>query len=77
MDECVGHDFFGEFLELHFSREFSVDQEEGDFKEVTLFCKLFDGIASVLQNAFVSVNEADLGCAVDGVHIAWVVGTDQ
>lgn len=48
-----------EGVELIFGGEFAVDEEEADFEEAGLFCELFDGYASVLENSFVSVDVGD------------------
>jgi len=62
-----------EEAELFFGGEFSIDEEEGNFKEGGVLGKLFDGDASVLQYALIAINVADPGGVADSVHIPGVV----
>lgn len=61
VEEGVGHDLPLPVLVLVLGGQLSVDQQEGDLKEVGLLCQLLNGDASVLKNAFVTVNEGDFG----------------
>lgn len=73
MDKCVCHHLFSPELELRNRREFSIDEQESDFQEVRFLCQLFDWNSSVLEDTLVSINETDLGGAINCVHVARIV----
>ena len=73
MKHSVCHDFVVEGPQLIFWRELSVDQQKSYFEEWRIFCKLFDGIASILQNSFVAIDVANLRSITYSVHIPWVI----
>ena len=55
----VVRDVVGPRVEFVCSREFTLQQEVGNFKEVALFCKLFNGVSAVTQNACVAIEVGD------------------
>ena len=71
----VLHDLLGEALELLASGKFTVDEEEGSLEEVGVLSELFNGIAAVLKNTLLTVDEGDAGDAVDSVHVGGIVRT--
>ena len=71
----VLHDLLGEALELLTSGKFTVNEEEGSLEEVGVLSELFNGIAAVLKNTLLTVDEGDAGDAVDSVHVGGIVRT--
>ncbi len=65
---------FGERTQLSFGRQFSVDQQVRNFKEVRLLGQRFDGNATVFKNTFVAINERDCAFGRAGVAIAGIIG---
>ena len=59
MNERVMRDVKGPLVEFLCCGEFAIQQEVGNFKEVALFCKLFDGVTAVTQNACVAIEVGD------------------
>mmetsp|Transcript_29326 Transcript_29326/g.52492 ORF Transcript_29326/g.52492 Transcript_29326/m.52492 type:complete len:234 (-) Transcript_29326:55-756(-) len=53
--------------------EFSINQQEGDFQESGLLSQLFNRVAAIFQNAFISIDEGDARGACDRVGVAWVI----
>jgi hypothetical protein len=51
---------FAELFELLGVRKLSEDNKESNLKEGRLLCKLLNGVASVLEDTFVSINIGDL-----------------
>ena len=70
----VLHNFLGESLQLFGSGQLPVDQQKADLQKVRTVCQLFDGIASVLKDALVTVDVGNLGDAANSVHIGRIVG---
>ena len=70
----VLHDLLGEAAKLLCCRQLTVDQEECGLKEVGAISELLDGVATVLKDALLTVDERDLGGAVDSVHVGRVIG---
>jgi len=56
----IVHDFFSKNTQLLLGRELSVDNQEGSLKESRLFSQLLDRVASVLQDALISIDERNL-----------------
>mmetsp|Transcript_33784 Transcript_33784/g.41767 ORF Transcript_33784/g.41767 Transcript_33784/m.41767 type:complete len:337 (+) Transcript_33784:557-1567(+) len=67
----------GEASELLRGGELTVDEEEGGLEEVGSLSELLDGVATVLEDALLTVDERDAGDAVDGVHVSGVVGASH
>ena len=68
----VLHDLAAEGVELLLSWELSVDKEERSLEETCMFSKLFNRVASVLEDSLISVDERDFGDARDSVHAGGV-----
>jgi len=56
----IVHDFFSKNTQLLLGRELSVDNQEGSLKESRFFSQLLDRVASVLQDALISIDERNL-----------------
>ena len=52
-----------EFLHLALVRQFAMQQQIADFKEVRILGELVDGVAAIKQNALVAVDEGDVAFA--------------
>ncbi len=63
-----------ELLQFLGVRKISLEQKIGDLEEMRLLGKLLDGIASVLQNALVTVDIGDLGRAASRRPVTRIVG---
>ena len=61
MDHGVARDAVVEIVLLRFGRQFAVEKEVADLQEVAVFCQLIDRISAVKQDAFVAIDEGDLG----------------
>lgn len=73
MDERVRHYLVLPFCKLRPRGQLPENQKEGHFQERGLLSQLLDRNAPVLQDALVSVNEADLARARNRVHEPRVV----
>ena len=71
--EGMIHNLFAEGGQFLLGGQLAPEDKIGDLKEGTLLSKDFDGVAPVLEDALVAVDEADGGCAGDGVHVAGVI----
>ena len=58
------------------SWQLSEQYQKGHFQEISPFSKNFNGIASILENALISVNEGDFGGTGDGVHVSRIVAPE-
>lgn len=70
-------DFISKRCQLVTSRQFAVDQQEGDFEETGLLGKLVDGVATVFQNSVVAVDKRYARDAAHCVHVGWVKGAED
>lgn len=59
---------------LFFGGELAVNQQIADFKVVAVFGKLLDGIAAIVEQAFVAVDKGDFGFAAGGGHKPGIEG---
>ena len=73
MHEGMVHHLFAKGGQLLLGGQLTPEDKIGHFKEGTLFSKDLDGVAPVLEDALVAVDEADGGGAGDGVHVAGVI----
>ena len=71
------HDLLSEAGELLCSGQLSVDQKECGLKEVAVGGKLLDGVAAVLKNTLVTIDEGNFGDAIHSVHIGRVIGASH
>jgi hypothetical protein len=69
----VLHNFLVEAAELLGGGEFSVDEKESSLQESGVLSELLDGVATVLEDSLVTVDERNPGDAGDGVHVGGVV----
>ena len=63
VDHGVARDAVVEIVLLRLRRQFAVEQQIADFQEIAVLGQLVDRIAAVQQDAFVAVDEGDLGLA--------------
>ena len=73
----VGHDFPLKDSELFFSGQLTVDDQVRALKERRFLGELLNGVASVLKNTLVTVNERDAGDARNSVHEGGVIAASD
>ena len=73
----VLHHLLGEARELLGCGELTIDKEESGLKEVGALRKLLNGVATVLKNTLLTVDEGDARDAVDSVHVGGIVGSSD
>ena len=54
-----------------------MDEQKCNLKEGCTFSQLFDWVASILQDPFVSIDEADFGSGADGVHVSRIINSER
>ena len=69
------HNFLRESCELRLGGQFAINKKEARLKEAGVIGKLFDWISTVLENSFISVDIRNLGDAIHGVHVSWIIDT--
>ena len=77
VNESVFFDFPCEILRLFGVGKFTEKEQECNLQKGGFFGKLLNWDSPVLENAFVSIDEADFGCAGHCVHISRIVGSQD
>ena len=67
--------FLCKSLQLSFSWELSIDEQEASLEEARFISKLLNRIASVLKNSLFSIDEWDLRNAVNSIHVCRIVNS--
>jgi hypothetical protein len=74
MNHRVIRDLATKFLKLIFPRQISVQQQVCNFQESALFSQLFDGIATIAQNALATIDKGNATGATRGGRETGIVG---
>src|SRR5467141_1770558 len=67
-------DVVNELLFLLLGRQFAVEKEIGDFKEIALGGKLLDRVSAIEEDTFVAVDIGDARTTGGGSHEPGIVG---
>ena len=69
----VLHDLLGEGIELLRGGQLTIDKQECGLQEIAPLSQLLNGVAPVLKDALLAIDERDARDAVDSVHVGGIV----
>ena len=72
--KCVATDFFFEIFYIVLARQFTVDEQVGNFGKALLGCELLNWITAVTQNSLVAIDVGDGRSSRCGIGKAVVQG---